>query len=151
MPTDPKWFTPIVTPERSPSWFKDSFQSPGALLGVLRCAGPDGPLMAREIYRRVIARVIKPAGRIGNGYYDFEGPLADLKRLGLFEVTYTRRPRLDEVSPSCVGPSTWHVPQGSPITWEGFLTDLGDEVRAHWLNRDPYTGQQYSGVPRFKE
>ena len=89
---DPKWTTPVVTPNHRVSWFKETHQSPPAILGVLRCAGPDGPLMAREIYRRVIARVLKPAGQIGNGYHDFEGPLAALRRLELIEVTHIRKP-----------------------------------------------------------
>jgi len=146
---DPRWVTPLVTPDRRPTWFKDAHHGPGALLGVLRCAGPDGPLPAREIYRRVIARILKPAGLIGNGYYDFEGPLADLRRLGLIEVSYERGPRYGEVSPSAVGPGTCDVIRGSPVLWECMLSDLGEEVRAYWLNRCPYTGEIYRGPPRF--
>lgn len=141
---DPKWTTPIVNPDRLRSWFKDADQSPPAMLGVLRCAGPEGPLPARQIYRRVIERVLKPAGQIGNGYHDFEGPLAALRRLDLIEVTHFRRPSPGEVSPSCVGAGTWSVMRESPITWECMLTDLGEEVRSYWLNRCPYTGEKYS-------
>lgn len=97
------------------------------------------------MYRRIIVR-LKHAGNVGNGYHDFEGPLAGLVRVGLIEVVSERKPYPDEVSPSCVGPGTWTVPKGSPVTWTIRLTELGEAVREYWHERSPYSGKTLAEV-----
>lgn len=132
---DPCWRAPVTD---SASWWKRTGQGTAETLRVLLSIQPGEQPCARVVYRRVIRR-LGPA--IGNGYHDFEGPLAALRRLGLVEVVHERRPAPGELSPSCVGPGTANVPKGSPITWTVELTGLGVAVRAWWEHRDPYTGQ----------
>lgn len=132
---DPCWCAPATDPA---SWWRRTGQGATETLRVLLSIQPGEQLCARVVYRRVIQR-LKPA--IGNGYHDFEGPLAALRRLGLVEVIHERRPAPGEVSPSCVGPGTSSVLKGSPILWTVELTELGAAVQAYWRHRDPYSGQ----------
>lgn len=140
-----EWTSPAGSPG---SWFGKTHHGATEVCGVLsQCPERAGqPTDARALYRRVIHNVLRPRNQIGHGYYDFEGPFAALVRVGVLEVVSERRPSPGEVSPSCVGPGTWSVPKGSPITWTVQLTELGERVRDYWRFRNPYTGEARPGA-----
>ena len=139
-PLDPKWITPVVHGSGQISWWAELNQGvseTAALLGQIQ-EGEQAP--AQLLYTRVIRFVLTPQGRIGNGYHDFEGPLAALVRVGVLEILDRRDPHPREVSPSCIGPGTSRTLRGSPITWTVGLTDIGASVRNYWFRRSPWTG-----------
>lgn len=122
------------------TWWDRAAQGGTELSRALDSIQAGEEIESRLMYRRIIVK-LKHAGNIGNGYYDFEGPLAGLVRVGLIEVISTRKAYPGEVSPSCVGPGTWSVPKGSPVTWTIRLTELGEAVREYWHGRSPYSGK----------
>lgn len=132
-----EWTAKIVGASAA-SWWRRIGSGPREVLRVLGAISPGEEPCAQIVYSRVIRA---QAGRNGNGFHDFEGPLRDLVREGLVEVVGGRRAARGEVSPSSVGGGTSALRRGDPATWQVRLTPLGEEVRAWWQGRSPYTGE----------